>query len=89
MTLLQPVWLWLLILIPVVWLIPRPTRDPLHAALRSLVIALLALGLARPVRTTRDGTPVHVLILDQSTSVSDSAVKARRTGVRRQRPPRA
>ena len=44
-----PEFLWLLPLVALVWLVPRRGVQWQHAALRSLVVLLLVLGLARPV----------------------------------------
>ena len=41
-------WLWLLLLVPLFWFLPRRAGDWRHAAIRSALVALLVLALARP-----------------------------------------
>ena len=69
---LAPGWLFLLLVIPLVWFVPRPARDRRHAAIRSTALALLALALARPVGTSDEGVEHHVIILDASASALSS-----------------
>ena len=81
--LLQPAWLFLLLLVPLVWFVPRPTRDVRHAALRSIVLALIALGLARPVSWSDGGVEHHVVILDLTESVAAADVVSAREAARK------
>ena len=66
---LHPLFFLLLVLVPALWFLPRRARDWRHAAIRSLVLALCVLALARPVTLTEGGEPYHVLVLDRSGSV--------------------
>lgn len=72
MALAHPAWLWLLLAIPALWVWPRPLRDPRHGALRSLVFALLLLGLAGPTTGSDTDREHHVLLTDFSRSVDVS-----------------
>ena len=72
MVFLQPAFLLLLLGLPLLWILPRGERDPRHVLLRSLVFALLVLGLARPVMLGDAGTPVQVFVLDDSPSAREA-----------------
>jgi Ca-activated chloride channel homolog len=67
---LAPGFLWLALLAPVVWFVPARARDKTQAALRSLVILLLAIGLARPVVWRADEREHSVFVADLSASVA-------------------
>lgn len=73
---LAPGWLWLACLAPVVWFVPLRARDPLQATLRSLVVLLVAIGLARPAWWRDDEREHAVFVLDLSASV-DAGDRAR------------
>ncbi len=70
---LEPDLLYLLLLAPLPFFLPRRAPDLKHAALRGLLLALLALALARPVLLEEDPDAHHVLLLDRSASVSEAA----------------
>ena len=63
---LRPELLWLLCAIPVLWIWPRRVREPWHAVLRSVVVALAICALAAPVRIVLDDTRHQVVIVDLS-----------------------
>jgi uncharacterized membrane protein len=63
-SLLQPSSLLLLLVIPVLWFWPRRVRDIGHGLARSVLLAVLALALARPVWVHEGAEPHHVLITD-------------------------
>ena len=68
-TLLQPAFLLLALLVPIFWVGPWRARRAPHALLRSLTWLALALALAHPV-WNRDSGQVHrVLVLDRSASL--------------------
>ncbi len=69
----SPAWLWLLALVPLVWFMPRRLRDVPHGMLRSLCLALLVLGLARPALLSQGGAEHHAIIVDTSASVAADA----------------
>ena len=71
--LVAPEYLWLLLTVPAVWLLPRPATDRAHALLRSLVLALVVLALARPVAFRSAGEEHHAFVLDRSASVGPAA----------------
>ncbi len=64
-----PIWLWLALAIPVLWVWPRRLRDLKHGAIRSVVVALLILALAGPTVPGEETRAHHVLLLDTTTSV--------------------
>ncbi|MHC4409021.1 MAG: hypothetical protein ACYS0F_08460, partial [Planctomycetota bacterium] len=64
MSLLQPSSLLLLLAIPIVWFWPRRVRDVGHGLARSVLLAVLALALARPVWVHEGADPHHVLVHD-------------------------
>ncbi|MEE9392612.1 MAG: VWA domain-containing protein [Planctomycetota bacterium] len=69
MIFLHPEFLWLWLLLPLPWFLPRRAKDRVQASLRSLALALVVVALARPVNLG-DSAPTHdVVILDRSASV--------------------
>ncbi|MFT7619877.1 MAG: Ca-activated chloride channel family protein [Planctomycetota bacterium] len=75
---LEPAFLWTLLLVPLVWFVPTRVKDIRHATIRSAVLLLLALGLARPVLFSSDEAPHFVVILDRTESVTDVADESAR-----------
>lgn len=78
-----PVVLWLLAALPLVWLALRFTRTnfnprqrALQAAVRSVVLALLAAALARPVVSMGTSRLSVVYLVDVSHSVSSASIAA-------------
>ena len=71
MVFLQPAYLYLALVLPVLWFFPRGEKDSKHAALRTLVFLFLILGLARPVRVLNEAPAVHVFVLDDSASARE------------------
>ncbi|QDU66132.1 VWA domain-containing protein [Engelhardtia mirabilis] len=61
----------LLALVP--WIGPLRTRDRLHAGVRSVLIVLLAVALARPVQVVASGASHRVIVWDRSASVTPDA----------------
>ena len=61
---------YLLLLLPLLWWLPRGRGDPIHFAIRSLIFALLILALMRPVLLTNMAREHHAIILDQSPSLT-------------------
>ena len=83
--LLAPEWLHLIALVPFFFLIRVTSltdlsiaQQVLQSVLRSLVIAAIALALARPSWITRDDRIATVLVVDVSDSVSDPQLEAAR-----------
>ena len=73
---LRPEFFWLLLIVPLVWFVPRRVRDVPHGLLRSIVLTLVVVALARPV-TVRDVGPVwEVVIVDRSASLGASTRSA-------------
>ncbi|HEU4938753.1 MAG TPA: VWA domain-containing protein [Vicinamibacterales bacterium] len=77
-----PAALWLLALVPLVWLAPlvaRTTFNPrqrvLQAAARSLLLAALALAIARPVLSTSSPRQSIVYVVDVSHSIASRAIE--------------
>jgi Ca-activated chloride channel family protein len=77
-----PTALWLLALVPLVWLAPlvaRTTFNPrqrvLQAAARSLLLAALALAIARPVLSTSSPRQSIVYVVDVSHSIASRAIE--------------
>jgi Ca-activated chloride channel homolog len=77
-----PAALWLLVLVPLVWLAhaaARTTFNPrqrvVQAAVRSLLLVSLAFALARPVLSTRSPRQSIVYLVDVSHSVSGRAIE--------------
>lgn len=81
MTLLSPQLLWLLFLVPIVWLVPRRVEDVRHGLLRTAVILFLVFGLARPVWWIEDTTEHQVLVWDRSASVETNVADDARRAV--------
>ena len=80
-TLTSPGALWLLAVVPLVWLARRwgrtnfnPRQQMLQAAVRSLLLAALALALARPVVSMGSSRLSIVYVVDTSYSVSSKAI---------------
>ena len=82
MSLLHPGFLLLLLAVPALWFWPRRVRDGRHGALRSALVLLLALALARPVWLHDGAEPVHVLIEDNATFEGEFDVVLRTPGSR-------
>lgn len=83
--LLAPEWLHLLALAPFIFLVRIASltdlsisQQVLQATLRSLVIAAIAVALARPSWITRDDRVATVVLVDVSDSVSDGQLEAAR-----------
>jgi uncharacterized membrane protein len=79
----SPAALWLLLAVPLVWLARRvgrtnfnPRQQWLQAAVRSLLLATLALALARPVISLGSSRLSVVYVVDVSHSVSSRSVTA-------------
>ena len=77
-----PIALWLLALVPLVWLAPlvaRTTFNPrqrgLQAAARSLLLTALALAIARPVLSTSSPRQSIVYVVDVSHSIASRAIE--------------
>src|SRR6185295_5309985 len=73
--------LWLLALVPLVWIALRfsrtnfnPRQRLLQAGVRSLLLAALALGLARPVISTGSSRMSVVFLVDTSHSIATKAI---------------
>jgi len=75
-TLLHPGYLVLLALIAGVWIGPLRARRPMQGLLRTALLTLLAIGLARPVVLREGADPTRVWILDRSASVDVEAGRA-------------
>ena len=69
-------WLWLLLLVPLFWFLPRRATNRWHAAIRSAVAILLILALARPAIPTDLDDSYQVLIWDRSESVDATTTAA-------------
>lgn len=83
--LLAPAWLFLVCITPLFYLLRvlsltdlSLAQQVLQATLRSLVIAALALALARPSRVTRADSVATVVLVDVSDSISDKQLDAAR-----------
>ena len=77
-----PAALWLLALVPLVWLAPlvaRTTFNPrqrvLQAAARSLLLMALALAIARPILSTSSPRQSIVYVVDVSHSIASRAIE--------------
>lgn len=86
--LVTPVWLYLVALVPAIFVVRTQSltdvsviQQMLQAGLRSLVIATIALALARPVWTTRTDRIATCVLVDVSDSVSDAQLDAARAYV--------
>ena len=66
---LSPVFLWLAILIPALWFLPRRATDFRHALIRSFVFLMLILALARPAFLKTPQGSHQIIIWDRSESV--------------------
>jgi Mg-chelatase subunit ChlD len=74
-------WLWLLLLVPAIWVVLRWSRinfnvrqRRVQAAVRSLVLVALALALARPVLSTGSSRLSIVYLVDISHSIAPRAI---------------
>ncbi len=77
----SPAALWLIAAVPLVWLVARTSRVPARrrarlAAIRSAMLALVALALAEPVVSWPDSRVALVCLVDASHSVSSAALTA-------------
>lgn len=82
-TLLEPRWLYLIAIVPFFFVVRAFsltdvsfTQQYLQAGLRSLIIAGLAIALARPAWTTSDNKISTVVLVDVSKSISDKQLEA-------------
>ena len=57
-------WLWLLLLVPLFWFLPHRATNRWHAAIRSALVTLLILALARPALLTEQSDSYQVVVLD-------------------------
>ncbi|MDE0094370.1 MAG: VWA domain-containing protein [Gammaproteobacteria bacterium] len=67
-----PIFAFLLILVPVIWLFPMGSRRVPHLLIRSLILLLVTLGLMRPVFVSDIENKHFAIVLDQSPSLSDT-----------------
>jgi Mg-chelatase subunit ChlD len=67
---LHPVYLLALLAVPLLWFLPQRLRDRRQGIIRSLLMALLVIALARPVLLSPDAATYQVFILDRSESIS-------------------
>lgn len=67
-----PLFALLFLLLPVLWFWPGGQRRIPHLAIRSLILALLTVGLMKPVFVTDSDDRHFAIILDQSASLSES-----------------
>ena len=67
---LSPGFLSLLALIPLLWFLPRRVDRFAHGLLRSLVLALVIVALAKPVMLLPGSAGQRVVIVDRSTSLT-------------------
>jgi Ca-activated chloride channel family protein len=77
-TFLEPAWLLLCLAIPAIWFFPRRVRgrEALETALlRSLVLILVVVALAKPASLTPDETTYQVLLVDRSASMEAGALQ--------------
>lgn len=77
-----PAALWLLALVPLVWLAPlvarttfNPRQRALQAAARSLLLTALVLAIARPVLSTSSPRQSIVYVVDVSHSIASRAIE--------------
>ncbi|MEL1263051.1 VWA domain-containing protein [Pseudoxanthomonas putridarboris] len=68
----HPLFLILLLIVPLLWRYPRRLNNRWQGWLRTMVFALLILALSGPVLITRDDAPYEVLILDESASLGEA-----------------
>ena len=66
----RPAALFLLLLIPALWMLPRPVRDWRHGIIRSLVFLFLVLALARPINIGEGEQRKVVLVVDRTQSAA-------------------
>lgn len=66
-----PLFALLFLLLPVLWFWPGGQRRIVHLAIRSLILALITVGLMKPVFVTDSNEKHFAIILDQSTSLSE------------------
>lgn len=67
-----PLFALLFLLLPVLWFWPGGQRRIPHLVIRSLILALLTVGLIKPVFVTESDDKHFAIILDQSASLSES-----------------
>ncbi|MXZ55213.1 MAG: VWA domain-containing protein [Gammaproteobacteria bacterium] len=67
-----PLFALLFLLLPVIWFWPGGQRRIPHLVIRSLILALLTVGLMKPVFVTDSDDKHFAIILDQSASLSES-----------------
>ncbi|MBK9033353.1 MAG: hypothetical protein IPL61_19125 [Myxococcales bacterium] len=86
--LLDPRWLLLVAIAPFFYLVRRWsltdlsfTQQVVQATLRTAIIAVAAIALARPTWVTRDAKVATVVLVDVSESVSDAQLAAARSYV--------
>ena len=77
-----PAALWMLALVPLVWLAPlvarttfNPRQRALQAAARSLLLTVLAVAIARPVLSTTSPRQSIVYVVDVSHSIASRAIE--------------
>jgi len=75
-SLLQPSSLLLLAAVPLVWFWPRRVRDKGLGLVRTALLALLVLALARPVWVHDGAEPVHVTVRDGGPPAAGPVVEA-------------
>ncbi len=78
-----PGWLWLLAVVPAIWLVGRfartnfnPRQRAIQTLVRSAVLVLLALALAQPVVSLGSSRLSVVYVVDVSHSVSGESIRA-------------
>ena len=71
---LYPAFLFLLLAVPLLWFLPRGC-DLLQGIIRSLLMLLIIIVLARPVLLSADAKNHHVFILDRSVSIPAEQIK--------------
>ena len=67
---LRPLYLLLLLAVPLIWFFPRRIDRVVRGVLRSLLFAMIIVALAGPVLVTPVGSLFQVFVLDQSGSVT-------------------
>lgn len=67
---LRPLFLLLLLAVPLLWFFPRRVARVTAGVLRSLLFALVIVALAGPVLVTREGALFQVFVLDQTASIT-------------------
>ena len=70
---LQPAGLWLLCVVPLLWFFPRRAPDWRHATIRSSMMILLVLALARPALLKSNPDGYQVIVWDRSESMHEDA----------------